>query len=286
MIELSCLEQLVTFAEQGTLSKAAEQLHMSQPTLTRAMQNLEDEFQVPLFEHKKNRLTLNENGKLAVEYAYKILEQSADMLERVRTFDRSRHTISVGSCAPAPLWDISPMLSSLYPHMTIMTEMKELDVLSDGLYNKTYQIIILTEKTKDNSCECFRWGEEHLYLSLPANHPLAKSEGIYLKELDGENMLLYSEIGFWHDIHKNKMPNSRFLLQNERFAFNELVNSSVLPSFTSDIVMRHPEQHQISSDRVNIPILDEEAHVTYYCCCLKNQTEYLHSFIQEIKRRQ
>lgn len=286
MIELSQLEQLAAFAEQGTLSKAAEQLHMSQPTLTRAMKHLEDEFQVSLFEHKKNRLTLNENGLLAVDYANKILQQSADMLERVRTFDRSRHTIAVGSCAPAPLWDISPMLSSLYPNMTIMTEMKEINVLLDGLYNKTYQFIILTEKPEDNSCECFRWGEEHLYLSLPTSHPFAKSEGIYLKEMDGENMLLYSEIGFWHNLHKNKMPNSRFLLQSERFAFNELVNSSVLPSFTSDIVMRHPEQHQSTPERVTIPILDEEAHVTYYCCFLKNQTEHLQTFIQEMKKRQ
>ena len=44
MLELFQLEQLVAFADSGTLSKAAEHLHISQPTLTRAMQKLEDEF--------------------------------------------------------------------------------------------------------------------------------------------------------------------------------------------------------------------------------------------------
>lgn len=286
MIELFQLELLIAFAEQGTLSKAAEQLHMSQPSLTRAMQKLENEFRVTLFDHKKNKLTLNENGLLAVEYARGVLAQSADMLERVRAFDRSRHTISVGSCAPAPLWEISPRLSSLYPQMTISTEIKDTDILLAGLEEKTYQIIILPEKLEADGYECVLWGAEQLFLSLPSSHPLAKSKGVFLKDMDGENMLLYSEIGFWHNLHKKKMPHSRFLLQNERFAFNELVNSSILPSFTSDIVMQHPEYHPPVIGRSIVPILDEEAKATYYCYCRRKDLTLLNAFIHELKRRQ
>ena len=83
MIELIHLKQLVAFAEYGTLSKAAEKLYMSQPTLTRTMQKLEKEFNVTLFDHKKNKLSLNENGQLAYEYAKKILQASSDMIEHV-----------------------------------------------------------------------------------------------------------------------------------------------------------------------------------------------------------
>ena len=38
---------------------------------------------------------------------------------------------------------------------------------------------------------------EHLYVSLPPVHPLSDSEGLYLKDLDGQTFLLYSQIGFW-----------------------------------------------------------------------------------------
>jgi hypothetical protein len=93
-------------------------------------------------------------------------------------------------------------------------------------------------------------------------------------------MLLFSEIGFWHDMPVKKMPHSRFLLQNERFAFNELVSSSILPSFTSDLVQRHPEQHAGSTHRVSVPILDKEAHVTYYCCYLPKNRERLQAFLK------
>ena len=49
MMELEQLRQLVAFAEQGTLSRAAEELHISQPSLSRTMQALEEELQASLF---------------------------------------------------------------------------------------------------------------------------------------------------------------------------------------------------------------------------------------------
>jgi hypothetical protein len=79
-------------------------------------------------------------------------------------------------------------------------------------------------------------------------------------------------------------PHSRFLLQNERFAFNELVNSSVLPSFTSDMVLRHPEQHAKAVNRVSVPILDKEAHVSYYCCYLKKSRNRLQAFMKGLQQ--
>ena len=72
IIEIYHLQLLLAFAESGTLSGAAKKLHTSQPSLSRAVQDLETELSAVLFEHTKNKLTLNENGKLAVECAKKI----------------------------------------------------------------------------------------------------------------------------------------------------------------------------------------------------------------------
>ena len=55
MFTLEELEQFAAFAEAGTLSQAAEKLHISQPTITRTMQHLEECFKVPLFVSGKNR---------------------------------------------------------------------------------------------------------------------------------------------------------------------------------------------------------------------------------------
>ena len=63
MIELYVLRQFAAFAEAGTLSEAAEILHLSQPALSRNMKKLEEDLGVTLFERKKNKLELNQNGQ-------------------------------------------------------------------------------------------------------------------------------------------------------------------------------------------------------------------------------
>ena len=67
MLDLEELRQLAAFARWGTLSRAAEELHISQPTLSRTMQSLEEEFGVSLFIREKNKIELNETGRRAVE---------------------------------------------------------------------------------------------------------------------------------------------------------------------------------------------------------------------------
>src|SRR5699024_9919713 len=65
MFELYQLEQLLAVSECGTLSQAAEQLHLSQSALSRSMQRLEAELQVTLSTRQKNWIDLNECGRMA-----------------------------------------------------------------------------------------------------------------------------------------------------------------------------------------------------------------------------
>ena len=261
MFEIYQLEQLLAFAECGTLSGAAERLHLSQPALSRSMQRLEAELQVPLFDRQKNKIEFNENGRIAAACARQVMEKCRDMISRVRAFDRSRRTILIGSCAPVPLWEIPPVLSGLYPDRTISSEMRENEALLQGLRDDVYQLIILPYPVEEPGISCVKYGEEHLYFSLPPAHPLSGSKGLYMRDLNGETMLLRNRLGFWRDVTDQKMPDTRFLEQ-EDLAFEELVKSSALPSFATDVVLRRDES---PANRVNIPILDEEANVTYYC---------------------
>ena len=78
MLELYQLTQLIAIAECGTMSGAAGQLHLSQPALSRSMQKLEEELQVTLFDRKKNKIALNQNGELAVQQARRVVQQAQD----------------------------------------------------------------------------------------------------------------------------------------------------------------------------------------------------------------
>ena len=94
MIELYELRQLAAFAEAGTLSEAAEVLHLSQPALSRNMKKLEEDLGISLFERSKNKLELNKNGEYALELARKLLDDADSFITRVRDFDRKSRTIT------------------------------------------------------------------------------------------------------------------------------------------------------------------------------------------------
>lgn len=279
MIELLQLEHLLAFSEYGTLSKAAEELHTSQPALSRSMQKLEEELRVPIFERQKNKMVLNKNGELAVDYAKRVLNQANDMVERVRAFDRSQRTISIGSCAPAPLWSLTPLLANLCPDMAISSDMKNPELLVQGLRDGIYQFIILPEPLEEADIYCTKYEKEHLLLTLPPAHPLASYKAVHFKDIDGENLLLFSKIGFWHDMCLRKMPASHFIVQNERFSFEELVKSSALPAFASNLTSKDE-----ASNRISIPILDAEANVTYYCVCQLRTKKEMENVIKAIEK--
>ena len=268
MIETTLLEQLVAFHECKTLSAAAERLLTSQPALSRSMKKLEEAFGVPLFERSKNRLLLNENGILAAECAKQLLAEHDTMLSRVRALDRSRRTIAVGSVAPGPLFDLSPILSSEYEDRTVSTEIQTKEELLLMLKQGVFQLIVLRDKPVDDAICAYPCGSEHLYVSLPESHPLASRKSVTFAELDGEEFLQISQVGIWEDIKKKEMPNARIYLQKDTAALAAIVASSSMASFKTDISIRHfaPEL-----GRVAIPFSDESATVFFWCCCLKKE---------------
>lgn len=259
MVDYNLLKQFVTFFRVGTLSEASEELHISQSTLTRSMQKLESIFEVPLFTRTKNSISLNETGLLAAQDAEMLLHQIEQMLRRARDFDRLNRTILIGACTPVPVPDLIRRINQQHPEATISAETKKIPLLMDGVKNGTYELVLLPFCPEDSELQCIKFGEEHLSFLLPKRHRLAKRKSLSVSEMNGENMLLFQEIGFWHDLVLDKMPDSRFLMQTERYTFLELIENSSMPVFTTD-AYQGPESH----DRVSVPITDPEFNVTYY----------------------
>ena len=271
MPELEHLYHLLAVNEYGTLSAAAEALHISQPSLSRSMQKLEAEFGTALFERTKNKASLNEAGRLAVMEAKRVTDAAEEMTARMAAYARSQHTILVGACAPAPMWMLTPVLGQLYPDMTISAEMKMPEVLLDGLRRGTYQVIVTDAPIREEGILCREYVTEQLFISLPPAHPLAKKKGLYLADLAGQTMLLYSELGVWQKLSDEKMQDIHFIVQTQREAFADLINASVLPSFTTNLT----QQHSAELDRVDVPILDPEATITFYLCVRKEKKKLL-----------
>ncbi len=266
MFELNQLEQLIAIEKNGTLSKAAEELNISQPALSRSVQRLEKELEVTLFTRQRNKISLNEDGQMALDYAKRIIDTSYEMKSALITAAKARRTISIGSIAPYPMWAVTPEISRLHPSMSIQSEMRDALKLEQGLVSDEYQIIITNNPTYDKDTICVEYCEEDLYVSLPPAHPLASRKEISLSDLNGESVLQYSDIGFWSDILKEYLPDSMFLYQTDITALNELRKSSALPAFATNLTGNIPANEH----RVLIPLTDDAVNVIFYLKYKKN----------------
>lgn len=272
MFELNQLKQLLAIAECGTISRAAEKLGFSQPAMSRSMQRLEEELKVPLFIRQKNRLVLNDNGRLALEYARRILDLSGEMERSLWTQEKNRHTISIGSCAPAPIWKLTPDIARLFPDMMIQSETVSTDKLLEGLTERKYQIIVTTEKSDDPRIISREYCKEEVFISLPETHPLAKKSSVSLSDFDGQSFLLYSKIGIWYEVCRKKMPNSLLLIQEDLMALNEVERIKTLPTFVSNLAFKGAK-----AGRKLMPVDDPELHVTFYLeYYTEDQTRFSH----------
>ena len=267
MIDYNILEQFVTFYQTGTLRGTAKKMHISQPALTRNMQKLESEFKVPLFHRTKNSISLNETGLLAAEDAAMLLKQTEIMLQRARDFDRACRIIRLGSCTPAHVAEIIQRITSFIPTASISSEVKDVPRLLEGIRDRTYQFVLLPFCPKDDDLSYKKWGEEHLSFLLPKRHRFARRKHLSVSEMNGENMLLFQDIGFWHDLVVDKMPDSRFLIQTERYSFLELIENSTMPCFATDSFRDIFPGASPAADRITVPITDPEFNVSYYLAC-------------------
>lgn len=281
MLNLLELEQLAAFAEYGTLSKAAEKLNISQPTITRTMQHLEDEFGVPLFERSKNHIALNETGRRAVGYAAQLLKDAEKAVEYVRAFDRSLHTITVSSCAPAPLWRLLPVLSDAFPDMTLSSSIKSNASVLEDVRSGRCLLAVLPGMPEEGSIPetycCRPFMKENLAVCVPPDHMLAGYKEVSFEVLNGYNFLLGTRLGFWDDMCREKMPASRFLVQTDQFTMEELIRESSLPCFVTDVAEYDGE---IYGDRIVIPISDQAAKITFHIVYDGTEKKYAPAFAQ------
>ena len=106
------IQQLVYFmkiAELGSMNKAAAELLMTQPNLSRAMMNLEDELHIRIFTRNNKGVVLTEDGKQLYQYARTILNQM-ELIEGIA----SREATPILSIASYPMVSVSRLVSRVY----------------------------------------------------------------------------------------------------------------------------------------------------------------------------
>lgn len=272
-IETYIIRQLAAFADYGTLTRVGEELGITQPTISRAMQKLEGELGVTLFDRTKNRITLNENGLFAADYAKKIMAMQNEMIAKTREKAGLLKTFAVGSVAIMPAMCAVDSAKKIYGGIQTRYEINDNEShLIRGLTDDVYQMIILLHPFDDSLFASQKYFSERLSVMLPKKHPLAKRKSIALKELAGETFAVYSEVGFWEKVKREKIPDVKFVKlvpHEDSEPITAITKVSDLPSFISD----RTTAFTLPKNRVAVPLSDDEVNVTFYTVCKRENLD-------------
>lgn len=269
MIDNYLLEELVTFAKYKTLAKTAAELNVTQPTVTRGMQKLEDELGVQLFNRQPNRITLTKTGKLAAEKASTLLQANQQFVTEIRNYAHNQRILKIACVAPGPQIVLAREQQQLNMNIEIEHRLLPNDQVEAVLLNHQYSLVITSQEIQTDLIESRYFGQEHLYVNLDQFMYLANQRQVSFKELAGLSFVVLNEIGPWKQIIQDNIPNAKFLYQAEYDSMQELTKYTNFPFFTTNIT--NPNEVYNTDDSVMIPITDEAATMTFYAAYLKSQ---------------
>ncbi|MCG1027131.1 LysR family transcriptional regulator [Virgibacillus halodenitrificans] len=191
--KLYCFTKVV---EEGSISKAAKVLNMTQPPLSIAIQSFEEELNAKLFERKGRRLILTDIGELLYERAKEVFALTNQISNEVKDQKSGQiGTVNVGCSTVANLTVLPEVIKNIREETAdIVVKVKEGNshyVISE-LRNNNIDVGIVRNVFQAEDLDFNTIITEPLMLALPPEHHLLGKTNITLEDLKHENFLLQS----------------------------------------------------------------------------------------------
>ncbi|MEO7161201.1 MAG: LysR family transcriptional regulator [Polaromonas sp.] len=175
-MDLRHFKYFVAVAEERSFTRAAERLHISQPPLSRQIQQLEDEIGMKLLERDARPLRLTDAGRFFYARAVRLLEQVNETVTMTRRIAQAERRLVIGF-VPSTMYGALPRIARLFRAVKPQTELvlveklsvEQNEALNAGRIDVGFGRIRLDDPRVKR--EVLR--EEPLVLAIPAEHPLA-----------------------------------------------------------------------------------------------------------------
>ena len=194
-MEIDQLRYFLQVAERGNFTRAAEELGISQPALSRSIQKLEEELGQPVFERKTRSVSLTEAGTLLQSRAQQVLTILEDTKAEI-TDDGHSGRVRVGAIptiAPYFLPKVLRQFSKEFPKATVIVQENTTDSLLKSCTQGEIDLAILALPVSARYLEIEELFEEELLLVLPPEHPLVEKAKIRLCDVEPYPFVLLDE---------------------------------------------------------------------------------------------
>ena len=206
---LAQLRYFTTAARYHSISKAAQMLFVTQPTISIAIRDLENEFSVTLFSHKNHHISLTEEGEQFYTKATAILTACEELKVEYSGVGDIKSHLRVG---------IPPMLSTIFfpelilrfheAHPEVWVELQEYGSVraSEMVTDEVVDVGLVNMEIHNlDQFHSLQLSKEKLVYGVCNNHKFAKRKKLSLEELDKEPIIMYNQ-----DSIQNRILQSRF----------------------------------------------------------------------------
>ncbi len=190
------LRQLKVFesvARHLSYSRAADELHLTQPAVSMQIKQLEDNISLPLFEQLGKRIYLTEAGRELYQYSRAISQQLTDMevaLDELKGMERGKLNISVVTTANYFAPHLLAKFCQRYRGVTVSLNVSNRETVLKQLSDNLIDLAIMGQPPEDSDIDSESFMENPLVVIAPPDHALCKEKNIPVIRLEKEIFLV------------------------------------------------------------------------------------------------
>ncbi|NQY39015.1 MAG: hydrogen peroxide-inducible genes activator [Henriciella sp.] len=191
------LEFLCAVADNGSFSKAAEACHVTQPTLSAAIKEIEGLLSVQLIEREARGASLTQAGEAAVERARGILSDTADLVSAAQQagapLTGAFRLGAIPTIAPFLLPKTLKALRAAHPSLKLYLREDQTDRLLEALRSRKLDAALIALPWEAPGVETMDLGEDEFLLVAPPGHSLTDRDNLKSSDLLDEYVLLLED---------------------------------------------------------------------------------------------
>ena len=181
-------------AETGSVTAAAERLHVSQPALTREIRELEERLAVPLFDRLPRGMQLTEAGQLLNEYATQIFRLAESGESAVGEFaGLKRGHLAIATSRTIGVYLLPPLVDAFrdqYPGVTLDLSVSNTEQVQEDVLSHRCQLGLIEGPYDTSVFDALPFGQDEIVVVAGPTHPLASRRRLNATALANTELIL------------------------------------------------------------------------------------------------
>jgi DNA-binding transcriptional LysR family regulator len=259
-METKQVEYFLAVAEFRSFSVAADNLFISQSSLSKQIMALEKELGVELFDRSKRTIALTAAGETFRKHAHRLNDEYKVMLSNIKDY-KSAPSLSVVAIPVIAQYGITSYIAQFqtaYPKIQIMLEEHEASTILPALNNHQFDLAFIRNNYLDTEqYHTLEVNNDKFMVALSHKHPLAARTSISLSELTNENFIMFDKGTTVHELAVDACQKAGFEPRN---FYASLRVESILGLVASQagvaLIMEKIFQYQKHPDVIAIPLTE------------------------------